>query len=156
MVGRVEAVWAKQGQDGLPPVRKEAIDLVAGKGVVGDRHFGNRKGRQVLLVESGCLKELGLQPGDLREQVTVSMAGLQDLPVGCQLQLGQAKVEITGDCPPCRSMARYLGEDPKAFVPRAMRKRGMLGVVVAGGRVQDGDEVVMMQSEPPDASDTLD
>ena len=54
-------------------------------------------------------------------------------------------------------MARYLGEDPKEFVPRAMRKRGMLGVVIAGGRVKDGDEVTIMPiSEPSDASDTLD
>ena len=141
----------------MPPVRKDAIELVAGKGVVGDRHFGNRKGRQVLLVESGCLQELGLQPGDLREQVTVSFDGLQDLTSGTQLKLGNAALEITGDCPPCRSMAGYLGEDPKEFVPRAMRKRGMLGVVVAGGRVKDGDEVVIFQqSEPSDASDTLD
>ena len=109
------------------------------------------------MVEAGCLAELGLEPGDLREQVTVAFGGLQDLTAGAKLQLGTAQVEITGDCAPCRTMARYLGEDPKEFVPRAMRKRGMLGVVIAGGRVEDGDEVTIMPiSEPSDASDTLD
>jgi hypothetical protein len=156
-VGRVVAVWQKLDQDGLPPVRQEAIELVAGKGVVGDRHFGNRKGRQVLLVETGCLDELGLQPGDLREQVTIAFTGLQYLGAGTQLQVGNATVKITGDCPPCRSMARYLGENPKEFVPRAMRKRGMLAVVVEDGRVVDGDvATIVKRTEPLPASDTLD
>lgn len=153
-MGRVEAIWTKVDEDGAAPLRQSEITLVAGKGVVGDRHFGNRKQRQILLVDTGCLKQLGLQPGDLREQVTVDYEGLQDLPAGAELQIGNATVRISGDCAPCRSMARYLGEDPQVFVNRALRKRGMLGVVSEEGTVREGDAVTA--KEPAQTDDTLD
>ena len=153
-MGKVEAIWIKVDEDGAAPLRQSEITLVADKGVVGDRHFGNRKQRQVLLVDTGCLKELGLSAGDLREQITVDFKGLQQLPSGTELNVGEATIRITGDCAPCRSMARYLGEDPQSFVNRAMRKRGMLGVVSREGLVREGDSVTA--KEPPPQDDTLD
>ena len=142
MNGRVAAVWTKKGTGGVRPEQHSAIELLAGKGVSGDQHFdGRNKLRQVLLVDVGCLADLGLNPGDLREQVTVAFPGLQDLPPTSLVQIGEAVVKISGDCAPCRSMAAYLNENPKSFVTRAMRKRGMLGTVVRSGVVTVGDEV---------------
>ena len=153
-MGKVAALWTKVDEDGATPIRQSEITLVAGKGVVGDRHFGNRKQRQILLVDTGCLQQLGLQPGELREQITVDFEGLQNLPTGAELQVGNATVRISGDCAPCRSMARYLGEDPQVFVNRAMRKRGMLGIVSEEGTVRVGDAVTAKEPAPTD--DTLD
>ena len=143
MTGRVEKVWIKPDQDGAPPLPQERIELVTGKGVRGDRHFGDprRPARQILLVDQGELDILGLEPGVLREQITVDFPGLQQLDAGDIVEIGSAAIEITGDCAPCRTMAGYLREDPEAFVNRAMRKRGMLGKIVADGLIAAGDEV---------------
>ena len=143
MTGRVESVWIKPDQDGALPVSQERIELVAGKGVRGDRHFGeaNKPLRQILLVDKSELSELGLEAGSLREQVTVDFPDLQNLEPGSVIEIGEAAVEITSDCAPCKTMARYLGEDGQTFVKRALRKRGMLGRVIDDGVVAPGDEV---------------
>jgi MOSC domain-containing protein YiiM len=143
MNGRVEMVWTKSPSASEPSARMESIELVAGKGVIGDRHYGDpsHPNRQVLLVGVDQLIELGLEAGVLREQITVDYPGLQDLPAGSVLDVGGAAVEITGDCAPCLTMAKYLEEDGQAFVGRAMRKRGMLGKVIKDGFVSTGDSV---------------
>jgi len=143
MTGRVERVWTKAPHASEASQQRDFIDLVANKGVTGDRHFGdpNRPNRQVLLVGLDHLDDLGLEPGTLREQITVDFPGLQDLSPGAVLQVGKAAIEITGDCAPCLTMAKYLNEDGQAFVNRSMRKRGMLGKVTEGGIVAPGDTV---------------
>jgi MOSC domain-containing protein YiiM len=149
MTGRVVSVWTKAEADGEASTRQDAIDLVEGMGVRGDRHYNERDKplRQILLVDQNNLNDLGLEEGSLREQVTVDMPGLQDLPIGSVLEVGGAAVEITMDCAPCRTMAGYLGEQPQAFVNRAMRKRGMLGRILQSGTVSEGDEVRLRGSE---------
>lgn len=143
MNGRVEMVWTKAPTDGEPSASLETIELVAEKGVVGDRHFDDpsRPNRQVLLVALDQLNDLDLDAGVLREQITIDYPGLQNLPAGSVLDIGEAAVEITGDCAPCLTMAKYLEEDGQSFVSRAMRKRGMLGKVIASGSVSAGDSV---------------
>jgi MOSC domain-containing protein YiiM len=145
MKGHVEMVWTKAPRDGEVSMRRDSIQLVANKGVVNDRHFDDpsRPNRQVLLVGVDLLEELGLGEGVLREQITVDFPGLQDLKPGSVLKVGAASIEITGDCAPCLTMAKYLEEDGQAFVNRAMRKRGMLGKVVEGGTVMPGDAVIL-------------
>jgi len=138
-------VWTKAERAGEASAQRDSIDLVAQKGVSGDRHFGdpNRPHRQVLLVGVDHLDDLGLAPGDLREQITVDFPGLQNLAPGSVLDIGKAAVEITGDCAPCLTMAKYLEEDGQAFVNRSMRKRGMLSKVIEGGPVKPGDAVIL-------------
>lgn len=143
MTGRVEMVWTKAPQESEASQQRDFIELVANKGVLGDRHFGeaSRPNRQVLLVGLDHLEALRLEPGTLREQITVDFPGLQDLAPGSVLQVGNAAIEITGDCAPCLTMAKYLNEDGHAFVNRSMGKRGMLGKVMEGGTVAPGDTV---------------
>jgi MOSC domain-containing protein YiiM len=87
------------------------------------------------------LAQLGLLPGQLREQVTVDLAGLQAMPAGTCLAIGSVVVELTEDCAPCGKMAGYLGEAEEDFIRRSTGKRGMLGRVLRSGHVRVGDEV---------------
>ena len=53
----------------------EEARFVAGYGIEGDRHASEQPGRQdyqVLMIDVETLKEFGLKPGDVREQVTTS------------------------------------------------------------------------------------
>jgi len=139
---RVVALHLKPSSGGLSPASQ--LELVAGKGIVGDKCYGRRH-RQVLLVSTSNLNELGLAPGELREQVTVELPELQQLPVGTIVAVGDVELEIEQDCTPCSRMAERLGETPEEFIARSSRKRGMLVKVRKGGLVLVGDLVRVVE-----------
>ena len=135
---KVVALHLKPGPDALEPAG--CLEAVGGKGFLGDRTFGRRT-RQALLVSTRWLNEFGYEPGTLREQITVDMPDLQDLPIGARLQAGDVELEIEEDCTPCTKLAERLGEDPANFKRRLSLKRGMLAKVLTDGRIRVGDEV---------------
>ena len=141
MPGSVLAVRIKKRPQG-PTEPADIIRLEAPGGIVGDAHFGS-KSRQVLLLDISTLNGFGYSPGLLREQILVDFEGLQRLPEGTELSIGSARIRITGDCAPCRTMAGYAQEDPPSFVNKMMGKRGMLGVVTQGGEIAPGDSVTI-------------
>jgi MOSC domain-containing protein YiiM len=112
-------------------------------GLEGDRHAGREEGkRQVLLAEAGDLRDLGLDPGDLREQVTLDLPGLMSLDEGTRLRVGEAVLELTGVCEPCTHIGEHIGgEDPEALRRRLVGRRGMLARVVGEGPIRREDPV---------------
>jgi hypothetical protein len=145
MNGRVLELRIKDSTQGM--VRRERLDLVDGRGIEDDAYFDDtgRTLRQVLLLDKSTLEDFGYSPGTLREQILVDLPQLQTLPPATRLQVGEAEVEITMDCAPCRTMAGYVGEDGQAFVNKMMGRRGMLGKVVRSGVVNEGDEISVIQ-----------
>jgi MOSC domain-containing protein YiiM len=139
MPGSVLAVRIKKSPQG-PTEPADMLRLEANNGIVGDAHFGS-KTRQVLLLDISTLDSFGYSPGMLREQILVDFDGLQELPDGTELSIGSARIRITGDCAPCRTMAVYAQEDPVAFVNKMMGKRGMLADVTQSGEIAAGDSV---------------
>jgi len=135
---RVVALHLKPESGGVLPVSQ--LEAVAGRGLVGDKCFGRRH-RQVLLVSTANLKELGLRPGELREQVTVELPELQKLPIGTIVEVGDVEFEIEQDCTPCSKMAAMLGEAPEEFIARSSLKRGMMVKVKKSGTIKVGDFV---------------
>jgi MOSC domain-containing protein YiiM len=112
-------------------------------GLDGDRHAGRENGpRQILLMAVEDLRDLGLRPGDLREQVTVDLPGLMSLAAGTRLKVGPAVLELTGECTGCTHIGEHVGvEDPEVFRQRLVGRRGMLARVAEPGRIQVGDAV---------------
>ncbi len=108
-----------------------------------DKHAGREEGkRQVLLADAGDLLDLGLEPGALREQVTVDLPGLMALPQGTRLRVGGAMLEVTGVCEPCTHIGEHLGaEDPEALRRTLVGRRGMLARVVGEGPIRRDDSV---------------
>jgi len=139
--GKVVSLQLKrQHWDALEPV--EAVEA-GSVGLAGDRHAGREDGkRQVLLTEQGDLNDLGLRPGDLREQVTVELPGLMSLGAGTRLRLGEAVLELTGRCEPCTHIGEHAGaDDVDAFRRRLIGRRGMLARVSRPGAIRVGDPV---------------
>jgi MOSC domain-containing protein YiiM len=122
-------------------------------GLEGDVHSGREWGkRQVLLTDSNDLRELGLRPGDLREQVTVDLAGLMHRPPGTRLRLGEVELELTGPCEPCMHIGEHVGlDDVEAFRQTLRGRRGMLARVEAPGVIRVGDSVELLDAEPVEA-----
>jgi len=141
--------------------RKQII-LVGNHGVEGDAHAGSHvrhryitrvwparpNNRQVHLMRAELLDELraaghSVGPGDLGENVTTSGLELEHLPLGTKLHLGAtAVVELTGLRTPCALIDRFQkGLRSKMISGTSAPKFrcGVLGVVLAGGRVGAGD-----------------
>lgn len=144
----------------------ENIRLVAGLGVDGDAHqgvtvkhrsrlakFGHMPNlRQVHLIHAELFDELSktgfdVSPGQMGENVTTRGVDLLGLPTGARLHLGNdAVVEVTGLRNPCRQlekiqpglMAATLAHDAEGNL---VRKAGIMGIVLEGGEVGEGDPI---------------
>ena len=140
-MGRVVSLQTKREHDApLAPVESFTATAL---GLEGDRHAGREEGkRQVLLAEAGDLRDLGLDPGDLREQVTLDLPGLMSLDEGTRLRVGEAVLELTGVCEPCTHIGEHIGaKDPEALRRRLVGRRGMLARVVGEGPIRREDPV---------------
>ena len=144
------------------------IRLVAGLGVEGDAHLGEKVKhrylvaknpdmpnlRQVHLMHEELLDELRgagftVQPGAIGENVTTRGVDLLALPTGARLRLGtEAVIEVTGLRNPCRQIDAFqpglksavLGRDSEG---RLIRKAGIMAIVIEGGDVKAGDKIAV-------------
>ncbi|HEX2089077.1 MAG TPA: MOSC domain-containing protein [Actinomycetota bacterium] len=106
-------------------------------GLAGDDHFEPQSIRQLLLADAEALEALSLAPGDIRENLTLRGVGVMQLRPGTTLAIGDAEVEITKECTPCRRM-----EDVRPGLMRQLSgRRGMYARVVSPGAIRPGDPV---------------
>ena len=117
----------------------ERARAVAGHGFEGCAH-ANPPRREVLFASEDHLRTVGVQPGAIRENVTVAGADVQAWPVGQRLRVGDALFEITMVCDPCHKM----DELRDGLRSELEGKRGMLARVVESGDVAVGDELELL------------
>lgn len=143
MAGRITHLFVKEGR-GQPMRSVPAVTAVSGKGLEQDAAYGHSR-RQVLLVGESSLSTYDLQPGMLRENVTITGMVLDDLADGTRLRIGEAILEITGDCEPCDQMDAL-----RPGLRQAIRgRRGKLARVARSGAMHVGDSV-LAGDPPPD------
>lgn len=118
----------------------DAVRVVEGHGLEGCAHGGRAKHRHVLFASLDHLTSLGLEPGAVRENLTVAGADVQQWPVGGRVRVGEAEFEITEDCEPCHKMDE-LRPGLRAEIEG---KRGMLARVVRGGEIAVGDDIQLL------------
>ncbi|MEE3254463.1 MAG: MOSC domain-containing protein, partial [Chloroflexota bacterium] len=73
---------------------------ITGEGLQKDVSSGRTR-RQVLIVDAQTIKEFGLSPGALRENIILEGQGLSGAQRGTIIKLGATKLEVTLDCAPC-------------------------------------------------------
>jgi regulator of extracellular matrix RemA (YlzA/DUF370 family) len=119
----------------MKPVKK--IDCLEGKGILGDASFGRRL-RQVLIVEEEVLEGLSLEPGVVRENITVRNFPQTWMQTDTILEVGEVQLEVTGDCSPCSRMDEIRPglqeqlEDRRGVLARVLRS----GTIRLGARIQ--------------------
>ena len=118
---------------------RERVRAIESQGLEGCAH-ANPPSREVLLASQEHLDELGVEPGAIRENVTVAGADVHSWPVGQRVKVGGALLEITMVCDPCHRM------DELRLGLRTLLdgKRGMLAHVVEGGEIALGDEIELL------------
>jgi len=128
-------------QQNAPMKPAAAVTAVQDQGLSGDVSFGTRK-RQILLIERETLDEFELQPGQVRENITVTGIKLAGLEPGTQLLVGASVLEVTLDCAPCE----YIDTLKPGLRQRIDGRRGTLCRVVSGGEIQVGDTVRALET----------
>ena len=118
---------------------RERVTAIAGHGLDGCAHARPPR-REALLASQEHLDALGVEPGAIRENVTVAGADVHSWPVGQRVKVGGALLEITMVCDPCHRM-----DDLRPGLRAQLDgKRGMLAHVVAGGEIALGDEIELV------------
>ena len=145
---------------------QESITLLAGLGVLGDAHCGEKVKhrsrvaknpnqpnlRQVHLIHEELFQELAeqgfaVEPSEIGENITTRGLELLKLPRGTRLHLGtSAVVEVAGLRNPCVQLDHFQKRLKEAVLGRAddgslIRKAGIMGVVDVGGEVRCGDRI---------------
>jgi MOSC domain-containing protein YiiM len=118
----------------MQPLDEAAFDL---EGILGDDHRAAGSIRQVLLEDAETLDALALDPGLVKENVTLHGIGVNELPPGTRLQLGEVTLELTKECAPCDRME----EIRTGLKAELVGRRGVYARVVTPGRVRVGDPV---------------
>lgn len=172
MIANVVAVCSAAG-NGFSKPPQDKIDLIEGLGVEGDAHSGKTvqhlylkkkdpavpNKRQVHLMHSELFDELGhkgflVRPGDIGENITTRGIDLLALPIGTQLTVGEASIELTGIRTPCVQIDRFQKGLLKALIDKddgdkPVFKSGVMGIVLRSGAVRPGDKIsVKWPSDP--------
>lgn len=135
-----------------PPLYRlaqDALTLVAGKGVQGDKKFGTSQHRQVNLINARTYAWFAASfgralaaPGAFGEQVVVSDAiDLNWLPIGAKFRAGAVLLEVASNRTPCESLAKKVGVDR---VSHFVGHVGVLCRVIEGGTLRNGDAVQLL------------
>ncbi len=116
----------------------EVAHAVRDHGIDGCAHGRPGGRRQVLFAASQDLDDAGVDPGLIRENITVLGADVMTWSVGQRIRIGDAEFEITMVCDPCERM----DELRPGLQQELEGKRGMLARVLASGELRIGAEVI--------------
>jgi MOSC domain-containing protein YiiM len=169
----VAAVAARKGH-GVGKTPQLSIRLIAGQGVEGDAHCGEKVKhrsrarfnpglpnlRQVHLIHAELLGELAVKgfnivPGEMGENILTSGIDLLSLSTGAILEIGsEARIEITGLRNPCIQLERHKPGLMDAVLDRdndgnLIRKSGVMGIVLTGGEIFPRDQIEIISPGDP-------
>ena len=161
--GTVFAVCKKSEPD-VPKPRVDEINLIEDFGVEGDYHAGKTvrhrylakkdplqpNHRQVLITDTTLFADVAqqgitLEPGWLGENLVLDGVSVMALPVGTQIAIGDAVLELTEVRDPCNQLNACHPGILKAVVIKEENEvrfnSGMLARVLSSGPVRPGDAV---------------
>ena len=127
----------------------ESIEVLANKGVVGDRHFDNYNDPycQLSLIEAENIDEYNLKFGlnipylDFRRNIITKGLKLNDL-VGKKLSIGNVEVEGIDLCRPCRHLTEML--DQENILKEFLRKGGLRCQILSSSKIKVGDAIKVL------------
>ena len=127
-------------------VEVKSIDVLANKGIVGDRHFNeyNDPYCQLSLIESENIDYYNTKYGlnipykDFRRNVITKGINLNNL-IGKKLQIGNVKVEGIDLCRPCKHLTEMLNQEN--ILKEFLRRGGLRCQILSSSSISIGDEI---------------
>jgi len=126
------------------------VELVASKGVVGDRHFQEKNNPrcQLTLIESENIDyynkkfNLKLPYISFRRNIITKGIGLNNL-VGKEFLIGKIKIMGNDLCRPCKHLQETL--EQKNIIKEFLQKGGLRCEILTSGVVKVGDTIKILQ-----------
>ena len=124
----------------------ESIEVIANKGVIGDRHFKdyNDPYCQLSLIESENIDYYNTKYGlnisyvDFRRNIITKKIQLNDL-IGKNFFIGKVQVEGIDLCRPCRHLTEMLNQ--KNVLKEFLRKGGLRCRILTSSQINIGDKI---------------
>jgi MOSC domain-containing protein YiiM len=138
-MAKISGVWTSPARKSGRMDGHERRQAIVGEGLEGCAHANPPK-REVLFASKEHLDSVDVEPGAIRENLTVEGDDVQQWPIGQRVRAGGAVFEITMVCDPCHRMDE-LRDGLRAELDG---KRGMLARVVESGEVVVGDEIQLL------------
>ena len=132
------------------PIKEvNSIEVLANKGIVGDRHFNdfNDPYNQLSLIESENIDEYNIKFGlnipyiNFRRNIITKGILLNDL-IGKKLQIGNVELEGVELCRPCRHLTEMLNQ--KNILKEFMRKGGLRCQILSSSKITVGDKIKLL------------
>jgi len=127
-------------------IETNEINLIAGKGVIGDRHFKdyNDPLNQLSIIESENIDEYNLKYKlnipylNFRRNIVTKGIKLNDL-VEKKILIGSVKLEVIDLCRPCRHLSEKLGRFD--IIKEFLRKGGIRCQILNDGKISLSDQI---------------
>ena len=127
-----------------------SINVLANKGVVGDRHFKefNDPYNQLTLIESENIDyynikySLNIPYVDFRRNIITKGIELNDL-VGKKILVGKVELEGIDLCRPCRHLSEVLGHEN--IIKEFLRKGGIRCQILTTSSIKISDEISLVK-----------
>ena len=127
----------------------KTIDVLANKGIIGDRHFHNYNDpyNQISLIESESIDNYNIKFGlnisyiDFRRNIITKGIKLNDL-VGKKLKIGSVEVEGMDLCRPCRHLNESLNQDN--VLKEFLKKGGLRCQILTSPSINIGDKIEVL------------
>ena len=122
------------------------INLIAGKGIVGDRHFKdyNDPFNQLSIIESENIDEYNLKNElnipylNFRRNIITKGIKLNGL-LEKRIKVGSIELEVIDLCRPCRHLSEKLNKND--IIKEFLRKGGIRCQIINNGKIYLGDQI---------------
>ena len=129
--------------------KKDTIEVVASKGIVGDRYFHDFNGdrEQITLIESENIDYYNNTFStkftylEFRRNIVTKNIKLNDL-VGKTIQVGEIKLKANDLCRPCKDLQQRLGKSN--IIKEFLRRGGLRCEILSSGNIKIGDKITVL------------
>ena len=128
--------------------KKESIEVVASKGILGDRYFHDFNGdrEQITLIESENIDYYNntfntkFTYVEFRRNIITKNIKLNDL-VGKTILVGNIKLKVNDLCKPCKNLQQRLGKSN--IIKEFLRRGGLRCEILSSGTINVGDKITI-------------
>ena len=129
------------------PIKEvNSIEVIANKGIVGDRHFHefNDPYNQLSLIESENIDEynfrfnLNISYINFRRNIVTKGVKLNNL-VGKKISIGSVNLHVIDLCRPCRHLSEKLNR--KDIIKEFLRKGGIRCQIINNGKISIASQI---------------
>ena len=128
--------------------KKESIEVVASKGILGDRYFHDFNGdrEQITLIESENIDYYNntfntkFTYVEFRRNIITKNIKLNDL-VGKTILVGNIELKVNDLCRPCKDLQQRLGKSN--IIKEFLRRGGLRCEILSSGTINVGDKITI-------------